>query len=65
MIFGNGKQSRDFVYIDDVVEALVKAATIQNIDRSIINIGSGVDVTMNQLVDDIERLAGIAGASFV
>ncbi len=58
VIFGNGKQSRDFVYIDDVVRALTLAATAQNIDRACINIGSGADVTMNQLVDEIETLVG-------
>jgi UDP-glucose 4-epimerase len=58
VLFGNGKQSRDFVYIDDVVRALVRAAVTQDIDRAIINIGSGVDVTMNKLVDEIEQLIG-------
>lgn len=56
VIFGNGKQSRDFVYIDDAVRALTLAATAQNIDRACINIGSGAGVTMNQLVDEIESL---------
>ena len=56
VLFGNGKQSRDFVYIDDVVRALTLAATAQNIDRACINIGSGADVTMNQLADEIETL---------
>jgi UDP-glucose 4-epimerase len=56
VIFGSGKQSRDFVYIDDVVRALMLAATAQNINRACINIGSGVDVSMKQLVDEIETL---------
>lgn len=54
VVFGNGKQSRDFVYIDDVVRALARAAVVQNMDRAIVNIGSGADVTMNQLLDEIE-----------
>ncbi|MCG3142693.1 MAG: UDP-N-acetylglucosamine 4-epimerase [Anaerolineae bacterium] len=56
VIFGDGKQSRDFVYLDDVVTALERAATAQNINRAIINIGSGADVTMDQLVDTIDAL---------
>ncbi len=59
VIFGNGQQSRDFVYIDDVVRALARAATAEDIDRAIINIGSGVGTTMNQLVDEIERLVAL------
>ncbi len=58
VVFGNGKQSRDFVYIDDVVRALERAATTQNLDRAIINLGSGVDTTMTQLLDEIEALIG-------
>lgn len=58
VMFGTGKQSRDFVYIDDVVRALEHAATAQNVDRACINIGSGVDTTMTKLVDEIEALIG-------
>lgn len=58
VVFGNGKQSRDFVYIDDVVRALERAATIQNIDGACINIASGNDTTMTQLIDEIEALIG-------
>jgi UDP-glucose 4-epimerase len=58
VVFGNGKQSRDFVYIDDVVTALERAATTQSIDGACINIGSGTDATMGQLIDEIEELIG-------
>lgn len=58
VIFGNGQQSRDFVYIDDVVRALATASTASHIDQQIINIGSGVEVTISQLVDEIERVVG-------
>lgn len=58
VVFGNGKQSRDFVYIDDVVRALERAATTQRMDQAVINIGSGVDTTMIQLIDEIEALVG-------
>lgn len=60
VIFGNGKQSRDFVYIDDVVRALARAAQAQNVDGAVVNIGSGRDVTMTQLVDEIASLTGTA-----
>jgi len=49
-IHGTGNQVRDFVYIDDVVNGLVAAATAQNIDQRIINIGSGKGVSINDLV---------------
>jgi len=58
VVFGDGKQSRDFAYIDDVVEGLAAAATAKNVDRQIINIGSGMDVSIKALVDKIGRVTG-------
>ncbi|MDE3088872.1 MAG: NAD-dependent epimerase/dehydratase family protein [Chloroflexota bacterium] len=58
VIFGKGKQTRDFVYISDVVNALSAAATAAKVNRAIINIGSGKEVSIAELVDRIERAAG-------
>ena len=58
VVFGDGRQSRDYVYVEDVVEGLVSAATAKNVDRHIINIGSGADVSVNALVDKIRRVTG-------
>ncbi len=58
VVFGDGRQSRDYVYVEDVVEGLASAATAKNVDRHIINIGSGADVSVNALVDKIRRVTG-------
>jgi UDP-glucose 4-epimerase len=58
VVFGDGEQTRDFVYIDDVVEALVTAATAQEIDRQVINVGLGQETSLNELVHTIERVTG-------
>lgn len=58
VLFGSGQQTRDFVYVDDVLSALVNAATAANVNRSVINIGSGVEVSINELVDEVERVTG-------
>ena len=58
VIFGDGSQSRDFVYVDDVVAALVSAATARSVNRQVINIGSGVETSVDGLVDAIERVNG-------
>jgi UDP-glucose 4-epimerase len=47
---GNGQQTRDFVYVDDVTNALVAAATAPDVDRCVINIGSGTETSINHLV---------------
>jgi UDP-glucose 4-epimerase len=50
VVFGGGGQTRDFVYVDDVVDALVTASTAPEVDRRIINIGSGCETSVNELV---------------
>ncbi len=58
VIFGDGRQTRDYIYVDDVVAALVAAATAPGIDRAIINIGSGRETSIIDLIDHIERATG-------
>ena len=60
VLFGDGQQSRDFVYVDDVVDALISSATAGNVNRGIINIGSGVEVSINNLVDRIEQVTRLS-----
>jgi UDP-glucose 4-epimerase len=55
VVFGNGSQTRDFVYVDDVVDALVAAATAPDLDRKAINIGSGRETSLNELVNTISQ----------
>jgi len=49
-IFEDGLESRDFVYIDDVVESTFLASTLQAAAGETINIGSGVATTVNEVV---------------
>ena len=58
VVLGSGEQTRDFVYVDDVVEALVAAASAEGVDRRVINIGSGVEISVNSLVTTAERVVG-------
>jgi UDP-glucose 4-epimerase len=58
VIFGDGSQSRDFVFLDDVVDALVAAATATDVNRAVINIGSGQEVSINELADSVARVTG-------
>jgi UDP-glucose 4-epimerase len=58
VIYGNGEQTRDYVYIQDVVDALVAAATAEQVSRLTMNIGSGVETSVNELVRAVERASG-------
>ncbi len=56
--FGDGQQTRDFVYVDDVIDALEAAATARNIDREVINIGGAAEIKIDQLIELIGRITG-------
>src|SRR5436305_5391926 len=56
-IWGDGQQTRSFMYIDDCVEGTLKIME-SDIDEPI-NLGSEEMVTINQLVDIVEEIAGI------
>jgi UDP-glucose 4-epimerase len=58
VVYGNGRQTRDFVYVDDVVEALATAATARGINRQVINIGCGDEVSVLDLISAVERATG-------
>jgi nucleoside-diphosphate-sugar epimerase len=57
IIYGDGKQSRDFVHVDDVVAANLAAATA-DCDREIFNVASGDRITINELVETINEVLG-------
>ncbi len=53
VVHGDGTQTRDYVFLDDVVNAMVAAATAPKIDQLIINVGSGQETSVRQLVKQI------------
>jgi UDP-glucose 4-epimerase len=58
VILGDGTQTRDFVYVDDVVEALLSAATATDVNRAVINVGSGQEISINELASRVVRVSG-------
>ena len=57
IVHGDGRQTRDFVYIDDVVDALVAAASASNVNQRTINIGSGDETSINMLIAVLGQVA--------
>lgn len=59
-IYGNGEQTRDFVYVKDVIEANILAATTNNkkIFGESFNVGSGNSLSVNNVVKDIINIIG-------
>jgi UDP-glucose 4-epimerase len=56
-IFGDGDQTRDFVYVDDVVDAFVRAATKGG--GLLCNIGTGQETSVNELYREMAHQAGV------
>ncbi len=52
-IYGDGKQTRDYVYVLDVVDALIKSS--QTDDNLFLNIGTGVETSVNELVSILSQ----------
>jgi len=57
-VFGDGLQSRDFTYIDNVVEANLLAARAEHTAGEVLNIACGQAVTVNETIDVINELLG-------
>ena len=50
---GDGSQTRDYVYVDDVVSALVASATAPNVNGLVINVGSGTETSIKDLIQQV------------
>lgn len=51
VLHGEGSQTRDYVYVDDVVDAMAAAANAPGVSQKIINIGSGAETSVRELVN--------------
>jgi len=59
VIFGNGEQSRDFTFVEDVVEANLLACSKEGMSGRIYNIARGSSKTLNELVETLGRISGV------
>jgi UDP-N-acetylglucosamine/UDP-N-acetyl-alpha-D-glucosaminouronate 4-epimerase len=57
-VFGDGEQSRDFIYVANVVDVNLLAATAPAAAGAVINIGTGTAITLNRLVAELELASG-------
>ena len=58
-VYGDGEQSRDFTYIDNVVEANLLALQAIEASGNVCNIGCGQHITLNELICLLEEIAGV------
>jgi nucleoside-diphosphate-sugar epimerase len=58
VIYGDGEQTRDFTYVDHVVDANLRAAEIADVNGAIMNIGTGNKLTLNELLARLQQVIG-------
>lgn len=62
-IYGDGTQTRDFLYVEDCADFIVRAAESENVYGEVLNAGAGKDITINELaemvVEDKNRIKHI------
>jgi nucleoside-diphosphate-sugar epimerase len=56
IIFGDGKQTRDFVYVDDVVQANMKALTARKATGEVVNVATGTASSINELLSNLQEI---------
>jgi UDP-glucose 4-epimerase len=64
-IYGDGSQSRDFIHVDDLVRAIDKAASVQDIGGEIFHIAAAHETTINQLVQTLVQVLARHGVGGV
>ena len=57
-VYGDGEQSRDFTYVDNVVEANLLAARTKQTKGDVINVACGEVITVNAIIDMINNIVG-------
>ncbi len=59
VIHGDGTKTRDFVYVDDVVDAFIAASKLEDSDETVINIGSGVETSVKDVLGIARKVTGV------
>jgi UDP-glucose 4-epimerase len=58
VIHGTGTQTRDYVFVDDVVTAMIAASTAPGLDDQVVNVGSGIGTSIRELVRMVVEVTG-------
>ena len=58
VIYGDGEQSRDFTYIDNIVDETLRACDAKDASGKVFNGGTGVRIALNQVIKLLEKITG-------
>lgn len=59
VVHGKGLQTRDYIYVDDAVDAMVAASTAPGLDNLVINVGSGKETSVRELIQTVFEVTGM------
>jgi UDP-glucose 4-epimerase len=59
-LYGDGNQTRDFVFVEDAVTAAISAATTEPVSQRIFNIGSGTPTRIKDVIDELARILDVS-----
>jgi UDP-glucose 4-epimerase len=59
VMHGDGLQTRDYVFVDDAVNSMIAASTAPGVDNLVINIGSGYETSIRDLVQMVIEVTGV------
>ncbi|MCO7521767.1 MULTISPECIES: NAD-dependent epimerase/dehydratase family protein [unclassified Pseudomonas] len=58
MVFGDGEQTRDFLYVGDLVQVMIQALELPSVQEGAVNIGLNQATSLNQLLKALEQVVG-------
>jgi nucleoside-diphosphate-sugar epimerase len=58
-VYGDGEQTRDFTYVDNIVQANILAADAMNVSGRTYNVAVGSSISLNQIIEQLQQLTGL------
>lgn len=58
VVHGDGRQTRDFIYVSDVVRAMIAASTAPKVNQQVINVGTGQETTVRMVAQKVIEVTG-------
>lgn len=59
ILYGDGEQTRDFIYVDDVTDALIHIAKTEVAIGNVYNVGNGIEISLNTIKTALDEVFGI------
>lgn len=58
VVYGDGEQSRDFTYVANIVDAVLRACEVKDVSGMVFNSGTGARITLNEVLQQLAKITG-------